>query len=70
MRRRRRFSAEFKEVALEAIKGHETVAELATKHELRLTAFNVHSPGCGADAFDEKVDEHLHLGSLMTARRH
>ena len=25
MRRRRRFSAEFKEVALEAIKGHETV---------------------------------------------
>jgi transposase-like protein len=27
MRRRRRFSAEFKEVALEAIKGHETVAE-------------------------------------------
>jgi hypothetical protein len=27
LRRRRRFSAEFKEVALEAIKGHETVAE-------------------------------------------
>jgi transposase len=37
MRRRRRFSAEFKEVALEAIKGHETVAELATKHELHST---------------------------------
>jgi transposase-like protein len=35
MRTRRRFSAEFKaKVALEAIKGHETVAELATKHEL------------------------------------
>ena len=34
MRTRRRFSAEFKaEVALEAIKGHETVAELAAKHE-------------------------------------
>ena len=32
MRTRRRFSAEFKaKVALEAIKGHETVAELATK---------------------------------------
>jgi Transposase len=35
MRTRRRFSAEFKaDVALEAIKGHETVAELATKQEL------------------------------------
>ena len=35
MRTRRRFSAEFKaKVALEAIKGHKTVAELATKHEL------------------------------------
>jgi transposase-like protein len=33
MRTRRRFSAEFKaKVALEAIKGHETVAELASKH--------------------------------------
>jgi transposase-like protein len=31
MRTRRRFSAEFKaKVALEAIKGHETIAELAT----------------------------------------
>ena len=35
MKTRRRFSAEFKaKVALEAIKGHETVAELATRHEL------------------------------------
>ena len=35
MRTRRRFSAEFKaKMALEAIKGQETVAELATKHEL------------------------------------
>ena len=35
MRTRRRFSAEFEaKVALEAIKGHETVAELATEHEL------------------------------------
>ena len=34
MRTRRRFSAEFKaKVALEAIKGHETVGELASKHE-------------------------------------
>src|SRR3954468_23236180 len=38
MRTRRRFSGEFKaKVALEAIKGHETVAELATKHELHPT---------------------------------
>ena len=38
MRTRRRFSAEFKaKVALEAIKGHETVAELASKHELHPT---------------------------------
>jgi transposase len=38
MRTQRRFSAEFKaKVALEAINGHETVAELATKHELHPT---------------------------------
>ena len=35
MRTRRRFSAEFKaRVALEAIQGQQTVAELATKHEI------------------------------------
>ena len=33
MRKRKRFSVESKaKVALEAIKGHETVAELATQH--------------------------------------
>ena len=38
MRTRRRFTAEFKaKVALEAIQGHRTVAELATKHELHPT---------------------------------
>ena len=38
MRTRRRLSAEFKaKVALEGIKGHETIAELATKHELHPT---------------------------------
>lgn len=38
MRTRRRFSAEFKaKVALEAIKGHETVADLATRHGLHPT---------------------------------
>ncbi len=35
MKTRRRFTAEFKaKVALEAIAGHRTIAELATKHEL------------------------------------
>ena len=38
MRTRRRFSAEFKaKVALEAIKGDATVAELASRHELHPT---------------------------------
>jgi transposase len=38
MRTRRRFSAEFKaKVALEAIQGHLTVAELATKYEVHPT---------------------------------
>jgi transposase len=38
MRTRRRFSSEFKaKVALEAIKGHETVADLATRHGLHPT---------------------------------
>ena len=39
MRTRRRFSAEFKaKVALEGVKSQETVAELATKHELHPTS--------------------------------
>jgi transposase len=38
MRTRRRFTAEFKaKVALEAIQGHRTIAELATRHELHPT---------------------------------
>lgn len=38
MKTRRRFSAEFKaKVALEAIRGHETVAGLATRHGLHPT---------------------------------
>jgi transposase-like protein len=37
MRTRRRFSSEFKAKALEAIRGHETVAELATRHGLHPT---------------------------------
>ena len=38
MRTRRRFSGEFKaKVGLEAIQGHRTVADLATKYELHPT---------------------------------
>ena len=38
MRTRRRFSGEFKaKVALEAIRGHQTVAELVTKYEIHPT---------------------------------
>ena len=48
MRTRRRFSAEFMaKVALEAIRGHETAAELATKHELRPTQCGVGARGGG-----------------------
>ena len=58
MRTRRRFSAEFKaKVALEAIKGHETVAELATKHELdptQIAAWKREAIEKLAKVFDEK----------------
>ena len=58
MRTRRRFSAEFKaKVALEAIKGQETVAELATKHELhptQIAAWKREAVEKLAKVFDEK----------------
>jgi transposase len=58
MRTRRRFSAEFKaKVALEAIKGHETVAELATRHGLhptQITAWKREAVEKLARVFDEK----------------
>ena len=61
MRTRRRFSAEFKaKVALEAIKGHETVAELATKHELhptQIAAWKREAVEKLATVFDEKGTE-------------
>lgn len=41
-RKRRRFSSSFKaKVALEAIKGHRTVSELAQKHKLHATQINL-----------------------------
>ena len=58
MRTRRRFSAEFKaKVALEAIKGHETVAELATRHGLhptQIAAWKREAIEKLARVFDEK----------------
>ena len=61
MRTRRRFSARFKaKVALEAIKGHETVAELATKHELhptQIAAWKREAVEKLAEVFNEKGSE-------------
>ena len=58
MRTRRRFSAEFKaKVALEAIKDHETVAELATQHGLhptQIAAWKREAVEKLARVFDEK----------------
>ena len=58
MRTRRRFLAEFKaKVALEAIKGQETVAELATRHGLHPTeiaAWKREAIGKLAQVFDDK----------------
>jgi transposase len=84
MRTRRRFSAEFKaKVALEAIKGDETVAELATKHELhptQIAAWKREAVGKLAKVFDEKGPErdksrdseitklHAKIGQLVVER--
>ena len=58
---RRRFTAEFKaKVALEAIKGYQTVAELATKHELhptQITAWKREAIEKLAKVFDDKGAE-------------
>ena len=58
MRTRRRFTAEFKaKVALEAIQGQRTIAELATKHELhptQIAAWKREAVQKLAKVFDEK----------------
>ena len=58
MRTRRRFSGEFKaKVALEAIQGHQTVAELATKYQLhptQIAAWKREAIEKLAKEFDEK----------------
>jgi len=84
MRTRRRFSAEFKaKVALEAIKGHETVVELATKHELhptQIAAWKREAVEKLAEVFNEKGSEreknrngeitklHAKIGQLVVER--
>jgi transposase len=61
MRTWRRFSAEFKaKVALEAIQGHRTVADLATKYEVhptQIAAWKREAVEKLAKVFDEKSSE-------------
>jgi transposase len=84
MKTRRRFTAEFKaKVALEAIQGHRTVAELATKHELhptQITAWKREAIEKLAKVFDDKGTEvqanrdaevtklHAKIGQLVVER--
>ena len=84
MKTRRRFSAEFKaKVALEALKGHQTVAELATMHELhptQITAWKREAIEKLAKVFDDKGTEiqanrdaevtklHAKIGQLVVER--
>ena len=84
MRTRRRFTAEFKaKVALEAIQGHRTVAELATKHELhptQIAAWKREAIGKLAKVFDDKASDtrasreadvtklHAKIGQLVVER--
>jgi transposase len=84
MRTRRRFTAEFKaKVALEAIQGHRTVAELATKHELhptQIAAWKREAIEKLAKVFDDKRAEvqanrdaevtklHAKIGQLVVER--
>ena len=84
MKTRRRFTAEFKaKVALEAIQGHRTVAELATRHELhptQITAWRREAIEKLATVFDDKGVEvqanrdaevtklHAKIGQLVVER--
>jgi transposase len=83
MRTRRRFSGEFKaKVALEAIQGHQTVAELATKYEIhptQIAAWKREAVEKLAKVFDEKGEReksrdgeiarlHAKIGQLVVER--
>ncbi len=84
MKTRRRFTAEFKaKVALEAIQGHRTVAELAKRHELHpnlITQWKRQAIEKLARVFDDKALEpaasreaevtklHAKIGQLVVER--
>lgn len=84
MRTRRRFTAEFKaKVALEAIQGQRTIAELATTHELhptQIAAWKREAVEKLAKVFDDKGFEvqanreaevtklHAKIGQLVVVR--
>lgn len=84
MKTRRRFSAEFKaKVALEAIRGERTIAELATKHQLhpnQITQWRRQAIENLAKAFDDKASDaqvgreaevtklHAKIGQLVVER--
>jgi transposase len=74
MRTRRRFSAEFKaKVALEAIQGHQTMAELATKYEVhptQIAAWKREAVENLAKVFDEKGSEREKTRDGEIARLH
>lgn len=61
MRTRWRFTAEFKaQIALEALRGHHTVSELATKHELHpklITQWKRQAIAKLAKVFDDKTPD-------------
>ena len=84
MRTQKRFSGEFKtKVALEAIQGHQTVAELVSKYEIpptQIAAWKREAVEKLAKIFDEKVAEreksrdgeiarlHAKIGQLVVER--
>ena len=74
MRTRRRFSGEFKaKVALEAIQGHQTVAELASKYEIhptQIAAWKRETVEKLAKVFDEKGAEREKVRDGEIARLH
>jgi transposase len=84
MKTRRRFTAEFKaKVALEAIRGERTIAELATKHQLhpnQITQWKRQAIEKLAKVFDDRTSDaqvgreaevtklHAKIGQLVVER--
>jgi len=84
MKTRRRFSAEFKaKVSLEAIRGEQTISELATRHQLhpnQITQCKRQAVENLAKAFDDKASDaqvgreaeltklHAKIGQLVVER--